>query len=921
MKIARHFTREGVDPFSTVDWESRDVVIKDSEGGIILDEKNVKAPTTWSDNALRVVVSRYFRGAPGSEVRERGVEDLIKRVVGTIKAWAIDEKYFTPDEASIFYDELCYMCLHQMMAWNSPVWFNLGVEGEAPQTHACFIMSIEDTMLYEPGVKWTDGDQLPYHPTSIAGNVLRESHIFSLGSGVGAAMEGLRSSYETISAGGKASGPVSFMMAYDSWANIIKSGGKTRRAAVMRTLSDWHLDLWHGKWDGADFISCKAYFEHMARHLIANGFSSHMDGAVYKSLPLQNCNISVRASDDFMMAVQQDDEWELRGTKDSSITRTFRAKEIFDGICRGTWECGDPGMQFDDTIQRMHTCMGDGPQRSTNPCSEYLWMDDTACNLASLNLIKFLTPTMRFDFESFEQAVRLTFISQDLFLDRCVFPDRIIREKSLRYRTIGLGFGNLGALLMSLGLAYDSPEGRQVAAAVTALMQACAWRTSNELASELGPCPAYHDNETYIDEVLHRHLEEHELAANGVGPEANVHDVDTFAAGIFSKALVVFGQLHSKVRNAQLTVLAPTGTIGFLMDFSSTSLEPMLALREFKTLSSGGTLLRVPGQIRDALLALGYEEDTEEIAKYIEANGFVTGCPGLMKEHYKVFDCALPSYDDPDKRAISPEGHLRMMAAVQPFLSGGMSKTVNCPESTTPEQIGQMYMWAWEHGIKCLSVFRENSKATSATGTRMRKDTGLRDLPELPNPNAAPVRKHLPDAVPTIRKKIQVGNVEGYLHIGEYEDGTPGEVFVRMSTLGDTVNGFAEAVAVLMSLALQYRIPADTLLRKLERMQFPPNGLTALEDKEFCEMARSIPHYIASYMRHRYEIRNKDIEAISDFVVKQAAEAGEEVRNVRSPSGMRSLTDCPRCGQPMGSLSSTCHQCENCFYTQGTCTP
>jgi ribonucleoside-diphosphate reductase alpha chain len=812
--LERKFTEAGVHPFDAVEWEIRDAVIGDPADPAF-EQRGVEFPLTWSQNATNIVSQKYFRGQLGSEERERSVKQMIGRVAGTIAAWGREGGYFaSPADADTFEHELTYILLHQMAAFNSPVWFNVGFE-EHPQCSACFILSVEDTM--ESILSWNT----------------KEGMIFRGGSGSGINLSNIRGSKEQLAKGGTASGPVSFMRGADSWAGTIKSGGKTRRAAKMVVLDVDHPDI-------RDFIWCKAHEEQKAAALRDAGFDMSIDGDGFTSIQYQNANNSVRVSDEFMERAERGEEWELTARKDGEVVERVDAQDLLNQIADAAWRCADPGVQYDTTINDWHTCPVSGRINASNPCSEYMHVDDSACNLASLNLMKFRRPDGTFDVESFEHAVDVVFLAQEIVVGPSSYPTEEIGANARAFRQIGLGYANLGALLMANGLPYDSDTGRALSAAITALMTGRAYRMSAEIARDAtGPYDRYDENRDPHNHVMRKHRD----ASYEIDEELMT---DTELLGAAHRAwneAVELGEAHG-YRNAQATVLAPTGTISFLMDCDTTGVEPDFSLVKFKELVGGGQMTIVNGTVPLALQELGYAKaEIDQIEAHINEHGKIIGAPALKDEHLPVFDVAV------GERAISHMGHIKMMGAVQPFISGAISKTVNMPETTTVEDIADAYLQAWKLGIKALAIYRDGSKTAQALRTDAqdkKKDTIESDT----EGERKPMRRRMPKERQSITHKFSIGGHEGYITAGMYPDGTVGEIFLTdIGKEGSTLRGMMNAFATSISIALQYGVPLETLVRKFSYMRFDPEGATGNPEIPF---AKSMPDYIMRWLASRF---------------------------------------------------------------------
>ena len=814
VSIPRRFTEPGKHPFDCVEWEIRDALIGDPEKPAF-EQKDVEFPVTWSQNATNIVAQKYFRGRLGSPERESSVKQMIGRVAGTIAGWGREGGYFASDEdAQAFEDELTHILLNQMAAFNSPVWFNVGFE-EQPQCSACFILSVEDTL--ESILDWNT----------------REGRIFRGGSGSGINLSRIRASKEHLSKGGLASGPVSFMRGADAWAGTIKSGGKTRRAAKMVVLDVDHPDI-------LDFIWCKAREEEKAAALRDAGFDMRLDSESFASIQYQNANNSVRVTDEFMERAERGEEWELTARVDGSVVDRVDARDLLGQIADAAWRCADPGVQYDTTINEWHTCPNSGRINASNPCSEYMHVDDSACNLASLNLMKFRRPDGSFDVESFEHAVDVMILAQEIVVSPSSYPTEEIGVNARAFRQLGLGYANLGALLMANGLAYDSDEGRTLGGAITALMTGRAYRTSAEVAGAIGPYERYTENRDPHNHVMRKHRD----AAHAIDGEMCSDTALLEAARRAWDEAVEVGERNG-YRNAQATVLAPTGTISFLMDCDTTGVEPDFSLVKFKELVGGGQMMIVNRTVPLALQTLGYApEQIKTIEAHLAEHATIVGAPGLSDEHLPVFDVAV------GERAISPMGHIKMMAAAQPFISGAISKTVNLPESVTVEDIAGVYTDGWKLGLKALAIYRDGSKTAQAlktdAGDKKNADAAA-DAAEEP---ARPVRRRMPRERQSLTHKFSVGGHEGYITAGEYEDGSLGEVFLTdVGKEGSTIKGLMNAFATAISIGLQYGVPLETFARKFAYVRFEPEGYTGNPEIPF---AKSMPDYIMRWLAARY---------------------------------------------------------------------
>jgi ribonucleoside-diphosphate reductase alpha chain len=895
MSFRRYFTTEGLSPFDAVEWERRTTSITNEAGGIVFEQRDVEVPRTWSQTAANIVASKYFHGTIGTPERESSVRHLISRVTSTMRKWGVAGGYFRSEsDAEIFHDELAHLLVNQMVAFNSPVWFNCGVE-ERPQCSACFINSVEDTM------------------SSILNLAKTEAMLFKWGSGTGSNLSPIRSSIEQLSGGGIASGPVSFMKGFDAFAGVIKSGGKTRRAAKMVILDVDHPDI-------VEFINCKAKEEKKAWVLLDQGYGGGVDGEAYASIFFQNANHSVRVTDKFMEAVVNDGKWTTHAVTTGEPVNTYQARELMKMIAESAYICGDPGMQYDTTINRWHTCKNTGPINASNPCSEYMFLDDSACNLASLNLMKFRMPDGGFDIESFRAAVAVTITAQEVIVGNASYPTDKIERNSHDFRPLGLGYANLGALLMSLGIPYDSDQGRDYAAAITAMMTGQAYLTSAEIAAEVSPFAGYKLNEEPFLEVMRMHRDSvKEIDRNNVPSAMYESAWKTWCDAVEQ------GE-RSGYRNAQASVLAPTGTIGFMMDCDTTGVEPDLALVKYKKLVGGGTIKIVNNTVPLALERLGYDDpQVKAIVEHIDQNGTIEGAPDLREEHLPVFDCAFKPTNG--VRSIHYMGHLKMMGAVQPFISGAISKTVNLPSSVTEDEIAETYLEGWRLGLKAVAIYRDGSKRTQPLSTA--------DEDEQEGASARPVRRHLPAERHAITHKFSIAGHEGYLTVGMYEDGSPGEIFIVMAKEGSTLSGVMDSFATSCSMALQYGVPLQVLVDKFTHTRFEPSGFTNNPQVPY---AKSIMDYMFRYLASRFltpeqaEAVGVQIEGDANVglaplptgapmlpVSKPAAGSGSE-----GPAREGALVDiedrdapvCYDCGSLM-VRNGACYKCLNCGATSG----
>jgi len=847
LTFERRWTTPGTHPYDEVEWELRDASIANESGVSVFEQKDVEVPKAWSQLAANVVVSKYFRGHIGTPSRERSVKQLIDRVVNTITSWAATQRYFATDEdLATFKAELTHLLLHQKMAFNSPVWFNVGVEAR-PQCSACFINSVTDSM------------------SSIMDLAKTEAMLFKYGSGAGVNLSPIRGSNEKMSTGGVASGPVSFMKGFDAFAGVVKSGGKTRRAAKMVILNSGHPDI-------LDFVDSKASEERKAWALIEAGYDPSFTGEAYGSVFFQNANHSVRASDQFMQAVEGDEDWTTYEVTTGEAADTHKARTIYRHMAEAAWICGDPGIQYDTTINDWNPVANTDRQHATNPCSEFSFINDTSCNLASLNLMKFVGADGNFDVEAYRFAARLTITAQEILVDNASYPTPQIEENSHRFRPLGIGFANLGALLMSRGLAYDSDDGRAFAGALTAIMTGEAYRQSAVIARDHGG--AFNDyaiNEGPFLRVIGKHRD----AAHELDEQAAPDTLVSEARKVWDEALEL-GEKHG-YRNAQVSVLAPTGTIAFMMDCDTTGIEPDIALIKYKKLVGEGFLKIVNQTVPLALQRLGYTADeVESIVSYIDEFETIEGAPDLKPEHLPVFDCAFKPVNG--ERSIGHMGHLRMMSAAQPFLSGAISKTVNMPENATAEDIEDVYMQGWKLGLKAIAIYRDGSKRSQPLSTGKKNN----DEPTTPSAEAAtgleltgepkPYRRRLPDERRAITHKYQVAGHEGYITVGLYPDGQPGEIFLKMAKEGSTVSGLMDTLATMTSLALQYGVPLRDLVSKFTHVRFEPSGFTGNPE---VPIAKSIVDYIFRWMGSRF-LPKDDRDALGIMGGAVVAEAPAE---------------------------------------------
>ncbi len=914
VSFPRFFTAKlepGATPYDQLAWELRTATIGNDKGSVIFEQRDVEVPADWSQTATNIVASKYFHGRMGSPERESSVAQLVHRVVDTIADWGLAGKYFkTKDDGENFRLELAHLMLTQKACFNSPVWFNVGVReargygfyfdeaeqvvkkllpGENhPQCSACFINSVGDTL------------------ESILDLAKTEGMLFKWGSGTGTNLSAIREENAHLWGGGRASGPLSFMKGFDAFAGVIKSGGKTRRAAKMVILNSDHPDI-------EKFIWCKAKEEKKAHTLVDAGYDSSLDGEAYSSVFFQNANNSVRATDEFMQAVVDDSDWWTRSVVNGQPLNRYSALELMRQIAEATHQCGDPGMQFDSTVNRWHTSKKTARINASNPCSEYMFLDDSACNLASLNLMKFVGPDGTFEVEAFRHAVDTVILAQEILVDNASYPTEKIAKNSHDFRPLGLGYANLGALLMSLGLPYDSDLGRDYAAAITAIMCGQAYLTSARIAEAVGPCPGYPENEECFLDVIRMHWN----AVNGIDSK-RVHPAMFNAAEECWRTAYELGALTG-FRNSQVTVLAPTGTIGFMMDCDTTGIEPDLALVKYKKLVGGGVIKIVNNTVPQALIKLGYTpEQTEQIVTHIDSTGTIEGAPNLKPEHLAVFDCSFRPQNG--SRFIEHMGHIRMMAAAQPFISGAISKTINMPEESTVEDIMEAYVESWKLGLKAVAIYRDGSKRvqplSSGTGKGEKKITA--GLPVAPQPQIIekvvyrPVRRKLNDERQSVTHKFSIGGHEGYITVGLYEDGAPGEVFITMAKEGSTISGLMDTLATSISYGLQYGVPLKFFVDKFSHVRFEPSGWTGNAQVPY---AKSIIDYIFRWLGARF------------LGITEANEAGDTTKlrptepdpQVALPFDGNAVSDAPLCSE-CGSImtrNGSCYKCENCGGTSG----
>ncbi len=943
LAFRRHFTRAGLSPYDEVSWEKRTALIQNEKGETIFEQRDVETPRDWSQTATNIVASKYLHGHVGVD-RESSVRQLVARVAETIRDWGMEGGYFRGEEdAAVFHDELVHLLVQQKAAFNSPVWFNCGVHrlepdsdaanwhwDEArqapafakvgyrrPQCSACFINSVQDSL------------------DSILTLAKTEGMLFKWGSGTGTNLSPIRSSAESLSGGGIASGPLSFMKGFDAFAGVIKSGGKTRRAAKMVILNADHPDI-------EEFIACKAKEEQKAWTLVRSGYDSSLDGEAYSSIFFQNANNSVRVTDEFMRAAELGEGWALRRVAgDRGVVKMVGARELLEQIADAAWQCGDPGMQYDTTINRWHTSKHTGRINASNPCSEYMFLDDSACNLASINLMKFLGAGGGFDVAGYRQAIDVLITAQEILVDNASYPTQAIAQNSHDYRPLGLGYANLGALLMASGLPYDSDAGRDYAAAITAILSGEGYLQSARIAGALagnaaedtaagdaaGAFPGFARNREPMLDVIRMHR----AAVNNIQAR-NVPEPVLAAARVCWDEALDAGTRHG-YRNAQVTVLAPTGTIGFMMDCDTTGIEPDLALVKYKKLVGGGVIKIVNQSVDKALLKLGYTpQQSSAIVAYIDATGTIEGAPHLNPNHLAIFDCSFKPANG--TRFIHYSGHVKMMAACQPFLSGAISKTVNMPEAATPADIMQVYIDGWKLGLKAIAIYRDGSKKAqplSAMANKTEKaEAPEAVLPALPAPSPRPYRRRLPDERQSLTHKFKIGGHEGYLTVGMYEDGQPGEIFVTMAKEGSAISGLMDSFATAISLALQHGVPLQLLVDKFSHTRFEPSGWSGSAEIGY---AKSIMDYLFRWLGLKFLGQQPPAPRVVEALHGPRGEAQEQLEDagqiplIASEGGTNAVTPgraltgldappCHNCGSMMVP-NGACFKCVNCGETSG----
>ncbi len=883
IKAERFFTREGVHPYDEIEWELREAKIGTDDGKVFFEQQDVEFPKTWSQLATNVVVSRYFRGRQGSPERERSVKQMVSRVADTMARWGLDGGYFTTDEeAEVFRLELTHLLVFQKAAFNSPVWFNVGVK-EHPQCSACFILSVKDDM--ESILEW----------------IKEEGMIFKGGSGSGINLSSIRSSKEQLSGGGFASGPVSFMRGADASAGSIKSGGTTRRAAKMVILNVDHPDI-------VEFIHSKEVEEKKAWALGEQGYDMSLNGEAWKSIQFQNANNSIRVTDDFMQAVLRDREFQTKAVMTGETIDTFKARDVLRQIAEAAWVCGDPGMQYDTTVNAWHTCPNAGRINGSNPCSEYMHLDNSACNLASINLMKFLRTDGSFDVPAYKKAIDVMILAQEIAVGFSSYPTPSITKNAKAFRELGLGYANLGALLMAWGLPYDSDAGRAVAASITAILTGEAYAESARIASVVGPYEGFEANKEAQINVIAKH----KYHVDMIDRKLVSGELFRAAEESWSDALHLTKQ-HG-VRNSQMSVLAPTGTISFLMDCDTTGIEPDIALVKYKNLVGGGVMKIVNNTVPLALKKLSYnDKQIEEIIAYTNEQGTIEGAPHLQEGHLPVFDCAFQPVNG--KRFIHYSGHIKMMGATQPFISGAISKTVNMPKDATVEDIMDVYIEGWKLGLKALAIYRDGSKRTQPLSTKNDdKEQKLQGSIAV----TRSVRRRLPDERQSITHKFSIAGHEGYLIVGLYDDKTPGEIFVTMAKQGSTISGLMDAFATSVSIGMQYGVPLKTLVNKFSHMRFEPSGFTGNAD---IPIAKSIVDYIFRWMAKKFLPTEEVHEAIQEPVKPMVENGTGDTAAAQAQQKLAFINqeDAPACSS-CGSImvrNAACYKCTNCGATSG----
>ena len=906
LRFQRRYTTPGVHPYDTVEWELRDALITNERGEKIFEQRGVEVPKSWSQTATNVVVSKYFRGQLGAPERERSVRQLIGRVADTITTWGRDGGYFAAaEDAQTFHAELTHILLYQLACFNSPVWFNVGIEPQ-PQCSACFINSVEDTM------------------ESILTLAKTEGMLFKFGSGTGSNLSKLRSAKEPLAGGGTASGPVSFMKGFDAFAGVIKSGGKTRRAAKMVMLDIDHPDI-------ADFIKCKEVEERKAWALIDAGYAGSFNvvGGAYDSIAYQNANHSVRVSDGFMKSVLSDGEWSTRARITGQPMDTYKARDLMKMMADSAWVCGDPGVQYDTTINDWHTCSNTARINASNPCSEYMFLDDTACNLASLNLMRFYDADTDFDVASFRHCCEVVISAMEIIVGKASYPTPRIGENSHKFRPLGIGYANLGAILMARGVPYDSDAGRDYAAAITSLMSGASYAQSARLAEAMGPFAEFETNRQPMLRVMRKHREAIKRIDAAHAPMELLQ-----AAKQSWDDVLELGDRHG-LRNSQISVLAPTGTIAFMMDCDTTGVEPDIALVKYKKLVGGGMIKIVNNTVPIALKRLGYDkEEIRAIVEHIDETDTIENAPFLKEEHLPVFDCAFKAAQG--SRTIHYSGHLKMLGAVQPYISGAISKTINMPEDSTPEDIMQAYIEGWQMGLKAVAIYRDNCKRSQPLSTKKKDEVAALQTAQAPAAPAAErraVRRKLSDERRAITHKFSINEHEGYLTVGLYEDGQPGEIFLVMAKEGSTISGLMDSLATSISIALQYGVPLQTLVDKFSHTRFEPSGFTKNPE---IPIAKSITDYIFRWLASKFLSREdkqaagvilRDEPANNELTTGMPLLGGGRLEPVAQAVKVESVVrptflyqqdapSCHECGAIM-VRNGSCYKCGNCGSTSG----
>jgi len=892
----RFFTVEGLHPFNTVEWKRVDARIISDKGEIKFEQRNVEVPSWWNQTTTNIVVEKYFRVI--NEIREDSVKQMLSRVASCLREWGEEQGYFdTNSDAEIYEDELIYAMLHQFGSFNSPVWFNLGVPGRKHIASACFISSVGDSL----------DEIIAFQST--------ELNIFKSGSGSGANFSNLRSSYEKISAGSYTSGPIAFMRGLDQFAGAMKSGGATRNAAKIVVLDMDHPDILETRDGRPGFIKCKAVEEKRAHDLINIGYSSAYDdpNSAYKNVMYQNANHSVSIPDSFMMAVINDEEWFTKGRLTNEVIHKYKAKDLWKEISQAAWMCGDPGIQYTDTINRWHTVPNSGKIRSSNPCAEFLNIDDSACNLCGINLTKFFNDRDELRIDHFEHIIRVFVVSQDIIVDKASYPTEAITKNTHQLRSIGLNYGNLGALLMRLGHGYDSDEGRSIAARLASLMTGNAYLVSSKLAARRGAFPDFEKNRSEMLGIMKMHQEANANICDrwGIDKDLLGDDVVSRSAEVWSEVIRLGHKFGYSV--SQATLQAPLGTTSFMMGMDTTGIEPAYSLVSYKSMVGGGQEILVNHTIHDALNRLGYSHNAvESIYEYVKDNGYIEGAPGLQQDHLPIFDCAAPT--GPSMRYLSPMAHLEMMAAIQPLITCAQSKTINLPNNITAEEIANLYMEGWKLGIKCLALYRDGCKKSQPLETKQDKINNKTEI--------APVyvtqRKPLPEDCNGSRHRFEIGECKGYVIMNEYPDGALGEVFLKLGKSGSTMNGFIDGFTQLLSIALQYGVPLDKLIRSFAHTKFDPSGFTKNSRIRFAD---SLYDYLFKLLDIKYfggEITGLNKRSSDNVNSEESVEdaSHEWSQSVRPPSMSMDAPPCAVCGSIM-RRNGACYLCDSCGQSSG----